>query len=213
MKKFFIGCLAVIGVFTAVVVGIALINTIFDSSETGEPTTITQVLTETTTVTPLTTTPPATTTSPVTTEPPTQTTPIVTETPTPTTPVVTEPPTEGEVELIQAQNEGLIELIAYGSDNTGWIQLAIQSLSEDLLRVTILPGTIFESQPAGAQSSMVVLKPREILIPPREVIEPVSIETVSLNMNLDVPSLGDSLVVSTDLATGNLKKLIDLSEF
>jgi hypothetical protein len=208
MKKFFIGCLAVIGAIAIVSVGIAIISSIPDSSENGGTTTTTQTLTETTMVAPLTTT-----TSPVITQPTTQTTPVVTETPTPTTPVITEPPGEGEVELIEAQNEGVIELVAYGSDNTGWIELVINSLSDDLLHVTILPGTIFESQPAGAQSSMVVLKPREILVVPREVLGPVSIETASLNMNLNVPDLGDSLVVSPDLATGNLMKLIELPDF
>ena len=218
MKKFAIGCLAVVGVITVVAVAVAIIGNVFDSDGTTETTT--QTLAGTTT--PTMTTSPAVTmptmpTEKTTTLPTTTTTSLTTTTTTHTTTTATtsteQPPTEIEVELIQAQSDGLIELTASGSTHPDSIELVINSLSEDQLYVTILPGTIFGSQPAGAKSSMVVLEPSEVWVPPGEVLGPLSIEAAGINMSLDVPGMGDSLVISTELATGNLKKLIDLPEF
>ena len=208
MKKFTIGCLAAIGVFAVVLVGVYLIDTIFDSDDTTSTLTTpittettgtpTQTLAVTTTPTTAMTTPP----TPTTTQPPTTTT--MTET--------TEQPLI-EVELMAAQSEGLIEINAYGTGSLESIKLDITSKSNELLDIAILPGTIFDSQPAGLFSSMVVLKEEMVLAEPHDTLGPVSIDAAGINMRLDEPGESDSLTLSMTSVSGNLKKLIDLPDF
>ena len=219
MKKFAIGCLAAIGLFTIVSAGVYLIGTLSDSDDATD-TTPTQTLAGTTTQ-PTTTTPKLTTTQPTittpvltTTQPPTQTTPVVTETPTPTTPVVTEitqlPPIE--VILFDAQFMELVEVSAHGTGSLESIKLTITSQSEERLQVVILPGIIFEPQSADIKS-MVVIEEKMVLLEPHETVESLSIDVASINMKLDEPDDSDILTVDMTLASGDLKKLISLSDF
>ena len=210
MKRFAIGCLAAIGAFVVILVGVYLVTTVFDGNGTTDTTTTpTQTLAGTTTP-PTTTQPPAPTTTP----PPTQTTPVITETPTPTTPVVTEtteqPPIE--VMLIEAQFLDLIEVNAYGTGSLENIKLSLTSQSDERLKVAILPGIIFESQSAGVQS-MVVIKEKLVILGPHETVESVNIDVASINMQLDEPGNSDILTLSTTSAGGDLMRLIELPDF
>ncbi len=206
VKKFFIGCLAVIGAIAIVSVGIAIISTISDSSENGGTTTTTQTLTETTMVST-----PATTTS--TTQPPTQTTPVVTETPTPTTPGVTETtqPTI-EVMLMEAQIGGLFDVSACGIGSLDEIKLSFTSNSDSNLQIVILPGMIFESQSADIQG-MVVTTEKMVLLKPHEAGKTVYVDAACINMQLDVPEEDNALALSMTPASGDLMKLLDLPDF
>lgn len=197
MKKFTIGCLAAIGVFAVVLVGIALVTTILDSDDTTD-TTSTQTITVTTTPTTAMTTPP----TPTTTQPPTLTT--MTET--------TEQPAI-ELILLEAQFMELIEVSAYGTGSLESIKLTITSQSNERLDIAILPGTIFDSQPAGLFSSMVVIKEKMILLDPHETVESLNVAAAGINMRLDEPGDSDFLTLSTTSVSGNLKKLIDLPDF
>jgi hypothetical protein len=201
MKKFAIGCLAVIGAITIVSMGIAIISSIPDSSENGGTTTATKTLTETTMVAPLTTT----------TEPPTQTTPVITETPTTSTPDVTETtqPTI-EIILLEAQIDGLLDISACGTGSLDKVKLSFTSNSDSNLQVLIIPGMIFESRSADIQG-MVVTTEKTILLEPYEAGKTVYVDTGGINMQLDVPDDVNALALSITTASGDLMKLLDLS--
>ncbi len=160
--------------------------------------------------------PPPTTTPPMptTTQPPTQTTPVVTEAPIPTTPVITEtieqPPIE--IMLFEAQFMELVEVNALGTGNLESIKLNITSKSDERLQLIILPGTIFESQTAGIQS-MVVIEEKIVLLEPYETAELVEVNAASCNMQLDIPSESNVLTLSMTPASGELMRLLNLSEF
>jgi len=121
-----------------------------------------------------------------------------------------EPPVE--VELIKAESEGNIEVTAFGAGSLSSLKLFIISQSDDLLDVAILPGTIFESQAASIQS-MVVTTKRTLSVEPHGRVGPISIDAVSINMQLDVADESDSLIVGMTPATGNIMKLLNLAHF
>ena len=197
MKKFTIGCLAAIGVFAVVLVGVYLVDTIFDSDGTTD-TTPTQTLAVTTTPTTAMTTPP----TPTTTQPPTFTT--MTET--------TEQPTI-ELEFVAALDEGLIEYTARGKNSVTRIQLGLTSISDNPLQITVLPGTIFSSQPSDVQSMIVIKEKALPLLEPHDALGPIYIDVAGINMQLEVPGESDSLIVSSTPPSEGLMKLINLTDF
>lgn len=198
-KKVAIGCLATIGGIVIILVAISIIASIISTPDAEET--------------------PATTQTPVETERP--------QLPIRTTPSITggeelkegEEPEEEEgplipveVELIKAQSEGDIEVAASSAGSLVSFKLFIISQSDDLLDVAILPGTIFESQAASIQS-MVVTTKRMLSVEPHGRVGPISIDAVSINMQLDVADESDSLIVGMTPATGNIMKLLNLDHF
>ena len=192
-KKFAIGCLATIGGIVVLLGAIGIVASIISTRDTEEP--------------PVTTRTPA---EPERAKSPVQTSPITTE---------GEEPEEEEgplipveVELIKAQSEGDIEVAASGAGSLVSFKLFIISQSDDLLDVAILPGTILESQAASIQS-MVVTTKRMLSVEPHGRVGPISIDAVSINMQLDVADESDSLIVGMNPATGNIMKLLNLAHF
>jgi hypothetical protein len=191
VRKFVIGSLSLV----LVTVAIAFISTMSGSPDA---------------TTTLTTTPAIG----VNTTPPTPMTPAQTQQTIPDT-LVEITPTQAtmKLELLTAQTMGFIEVSAHGTGNLETIKLSLTSKSGSPIEVSVLPGTIFDPQPAGGKSSMVVIEETKVLLPPNQTSELVSISAASINMRQDVPGESDTLTLNTTSVSGDLRKLIKLSDF
>ena len=185
MKKFVIGCFAVVGTFAIIIVAIALFQTLFDSDGTTDTTTTpTQTIAATTTPPP-TTTPPATGTT---------------------------EKTAMEIELRVAQSVGLIDLEIRGCNSLDSIILNITSQTDEKLEILVLPGMILKSQTEDIYCDMVVTQDERITLEPYDAIGPVYIDVASMNMPLAMPGTDDMLMIGTAVR-GDLEKLLDMPDF
>jgi len=116
------------------------------------------------------------------------------------------------VDLIEAKRRGLVEVAASGVGNLDRILLTLTSNSAKVLRVAILPGTIFDSQSASIQS-MLVLTEKLVFLIPHERIESIKVDAACGNMRLDLPGKSDTLTLSLSPASGDLMKLLSLPDF
>lgn len=149
MKKFVIGCFAVVGTFAIIIVAIALFQALFDSDGTTDTTTTpTQTIAATTTPPPI-TTPPATGTT---------------------------EKTAMEIELRVAQSVGLIDLEIRGCNSLDSIILNITSQTDEKLEILVLPGMILKSQTEDIYCDMVVMQNERITLEPYDAIGPVYID-------------------------------------
>ena len=184
MKKFVIGCFAVIGTFAIIIVAIALFQTIFDSNGTTDTTTTpAQTIAETTATPPI-----------------------------PTTTTQTTQQYAMEIELRAAQSVGLIDLEICGCNSLDMIVLNITSQTDEKLEIIVWPGMILESQTEGICCDMVVTQDERITLEPYDAIGPVYIDVASMNMPLAMPGADDMLVIGTAVR-GDLEKLLDLPDF
>ena len=173
-------------------VAIAFITTIPDTSETT-------IIQTTPPVTKAETKPPATTAK--------------TETPIPTTPVETKTATQPPMRVeLMAAITGFIDISAYGAGSLDAMKLNLTSKSGGPLEITVSPGTIFDPQ-SSLKSSMVVTSEKKILLEPLQTSGLISVDAASLNMQLDVPAESDALTLNTSSASGDLRKLVRLSDF
>jgi len=117
-----------------------------------------------------------------------------------------------EIELMEGQSEGLIEVSARGTDTLEFIKLDITSQSDDRLNITILPGTLFEPLSASVQS-MVATTEKSLMLQAHETTGSFAINTVSANMELDIPGEDDSLALSMTPASGEFMKLLNSASF
>jgi hypothetical protein len=210
VKKFAIGCLVVVGAFVVVSVGIGIINGIVNPTKTQQTPTVTETLIKTTTVAQPQTTRAQQTTTPVFEGPIPSIPPL---TPKTSAPQKTENLfTQIEAELVSAQSEGLIDVAGYGT-GLGTIRLTIASKSNMLLHIRLLPGTVFDSQPVGAKSSVITLVPMDFLITPHRTSSPFSASAACLNLKLSVPNTTDTLTMRATPASGYLSNLLSLPDF
>jgi hypothetical protein len=93
------------------------------------------------------------------------------------------------VELSAAEDEGLIGVSTFGSGYKNKVHVSLTSYSDDELRVSILPGTIFESQSASTISAMVVVNDMELTLQPHKTLGPVSVATCCTSLALQVPEM------------------------
>ena len=117
-----------------------------------------------------------------------------------------------EVELIEAEGKGLIDVSAYGAGSLEWVNLNITSRSDAPLKVTILPGTIFEPQSASVQS-MVVRKERVVVVEPGATTESKRVAVACANMRRDMPGESDNLTLGISRASPDLVALLNLPDF
>lgn len=116
------------------------------------------------------------------------------------------------VELVDAKSRGFIEVNVSGDNSIDRVRMSLTSKSEDALEVAILPGTIFAAQAAGVQSMMVIVE-RLFMLHPGETVGPVTVTAACANMQLDVPSEGDTLALSVTPPPEDLLKLLQLPDF
>ncbi len=116
------------------------------------------------------------------------------------------------VDLIEAKRRGLVEVAASGVGSLDRILLTLTSNSAKVLRVAILPGTIFDSQSASIQSMLVLIETPVFLIP-HERIESIKVDAACGNMRLDLPERINTLTLSLSPASGDLMKLLSLPDF
>jgi len=116
------------------------------------------------------------------------------------------------VDLIEAKRRGLAEVAASGVGSLDRILLTLTSNSAKVLRVAILPGTIFNSQSASIQS-MLVLTETPVFLIPHERSESIKVDAACGNMRLDLPGKSDTLALSLSPASGDLMKLLSLPDF
>ncbi len=117
-----------------------------------------------------------------------------------------------EVELIEAESKGLIDVSAYGAGSLQWVNLNITSRSDAPLKVTILPGTIFEPQSASVQN-MVVRKERVVVVEPGATTESKRVAVACANMRRDMPGESDNLTLGISRASPDLVALLNLTNF
>jgi hypothetical protein len=105
------------------------------------------------------------------------------------------------VELLAAARDGLVAASANGTGSINRIKIGLASQTEDILKVSILPGTIFTASAAGVQSMVVVIA-EEVLLDPYEAIEPFYVDAACANMELDAPGSDSSLQLSGEAPPG-----------
>jgi len=115
------------------------------------------------------------------------------------------------VELIDASSRGLIMVSASGAGSLEVIKLSLTSLSDEILKVAVLPGTIFNSQSASIQS-MLIIKEKHIVVYPDETVKS-EVDAACGNMVREVPGNSDVLTMSNNPVTGDLAKLLNLPGF
>ncbi len=138
-------------------------------------------------------------------------TPATTQ-PSATTEATATSPPEVEIDLVAAQEQGLVSVSAAGRSAINFLSLSLASHSDDPLKITILPGTMFVAQTAGVQDMMVITK-KTLSLSPHGSFEDVTVDTACANMTLDVPERADSLVLSTGAIPEDLAKLLALDDF
>ena len=210
MKKFVIGCLAIVGVFFIVMLAIGVFTALFNPTETTT-TTATTTVAEVETM-PVTSVTPSQTQQTI---PLTSTTPSGTQQTAPTTTSIVTPPAQAALkfDLTIAQSMDMVETIAYGTGNLETIKLSLTSTSSSPLEITIEPGAIFNPTAGSDICSMVVIEEQKVLLESNQASAIVDISTASIDMYLDVPDEGDTLVLNTNTAGGDLRKLLKLSDF
>ncbi|HLE75565.1 MAG TPA: hypothetical protein VI864_05925 [Candidatus Bathyarchaeia archaeon] len=120
-------------------------------------------------------------------------------------------PTPTPVELGEAVTSGLVEATISG-DGLQRINITLRSTSDSPLEVTILPGTMFETQSAGIQS-MVVREERVLSLKSRDSVLSRSVPVACATMELDQPDEKDPFTISTIPAPEDLVKLLNLPDF
>ena len=120
-------------------------------------------------------------------------TPTTASTPTPT-PTLASTPAPLEVDLSDALAENLVQATIAG-DSLQYVDITLESISDQLLEVTVTVGTVFEAQSASLQDMVVI----ESILFELEFNGDVSSRSVSVacaSMELDAPSADDTLVMS-----------------
>jgi hypothetical protein len=211
VKKVAIGCLATIGVITIVFVIIGVFAYIFNPDDnTSTTTNDTSALTETNPFTQTTSVIPNTiiTTPPIKPETPISTSTSQTNTITTTTRNIQ---TE-TVDLSFAQSAHLINYSAIGTGDRESIELSVTSNSNTSLIILIPQGTIFTSLSTGIQK-MVVINYNQVVLNPGQTLESIIIDTVCMDMFLEVPDKNANFITSIFPASGDLEKLIGIPDF
>lgn len=116
------------------------------------------------------------------------------------------------VELAAAVQAGLVEASAIGAGSIDRVGVSLASKSDDILRVSIMPGVIFTASAAGVQS-MVIITWVEVLLDPYEEAEPFYMDAACANMELDAPGDTDTMQLSSATPSEDLLKLLELEEF
>jgi hypothetical protein len=121
------------------------------------------------------------------------------------------PPAATAVELGQAVARELARATITGQ-GLERIDLALESLSEQPLEISIEAGTIFLAQTGGTQN-MVVRRPRMVELPTRGSKETLTLSAACANMELNAPEESDNFTVSTAPVPEDLIKLLNLPAF
>jgi hypothetical protein len=110
-----------------------------------------------------------------------------------------------------AITEGLVQASVSGVGLTS-INITLKSTSDNPLEVTILPGTVFESQSAGVQN-MVVLTKKIMYLEFRGTVSSLSAPAACASMDLAQPNVNNVFIMSQNPVPGDLIKLLNLLDF
>ena len=121
------------------------------------------------------------------------------------------PPITLEVDLDEAVSGSLVHATVSG-DGLEYVDVSLESLSDQPLEVTVPVGTIFEAQSAGLQD-MVVIEPMVFDLESRDSVLSRSVSVACATMELDAPGADDVLVISSVPVAADLGALLDLSDF
>jgi len=117
---------------------------------------------------------------------------------------------EKHVGIIEALREGLLDVQSTGSGLT-YIRLALDSCTDQPLKVKIPKGTIFTPTHSSTQN-MISVTESEITVSPHELVsEPI--RSACINMHRDVPTETDEFVVRECDEVDDLGRLIRTNAF
>jgi hypothetical protein len=113
--------------------------------------------------------------------------------------------------LDDAINESFVQANFSGISLTK-LNVTLKSTVNDSLEVTILPGTVFESQSADVQDRVVVER-RLVYLEFLGSTSSLNVSAACTNMSLSQPDENSTFVLSQDPVPSDLIKLLNLTEF